>query len=90
MLGIVDRLDAEIKGLGSAVGNELAITPLRGCKVHWTRSWQQVRDRVATTMDEVHEKELFASIASQIPKISAGNILIAFEVLCKKKSAILD
>ncbi len=89
LLGIVvDWSDAEIKGLGSAVGKELAITLLKGCKVHWTRSWQRVRDRVATTKDKVREKELFSSIASRIPKISAGNnIVIAFEVLCKKKTA---
>ena len=87
-MGIVaDWSDAEIKGLESAVGKELAITLLKGCKVHWTRSWQRVRDRVATTKDKVREKELFASIASRIPKISAGNnVMIAFEVLCKKKS----
>ena len=90
LLGIVvDWLDAEIKGVGSAVGKELAITLLKGCKVHCTRSWQRVRDRFATVKDKVREKELFASIASfSNSKISAGNnIMIAFEVLCKKKSA---
>ena len=86
--GVVDWSDAEIKGLGSAVGKELAITLLKGCRVHWTRLWQRVRDWIATTKDKAREKNLFSSIASQIPSISAGsNLVITFEVLCKKKSA---
>ena len=53
LLGVVvDWSDAEIKGLGSAVGKELVISLLRGCRVHWTRSWQRVRDHVATTKDK--------------------------------------
>ena len=89
LLGIVvDWLDAEIKGLGIAVGKELAITLLKGCKVHWTRSWQRVRDCIVTSNDKVHEKNLFSAIASNITKIAAGsNIVSAFEVLCKKRSA---
>lgn len=89
LLGIVvDWSDAEIKGLGIAVGKEVATTLSKGCKVHWTRSWQRVRDRVATSKDKVWEKELFSSIASRIPNLSAGsNVVIAFEVLCKMKSA---
>ena len=85
---VVDWSDAEIKGLGIAVGKELAVTLLKGCKVHWTRSWQRVRDRVVTSEDKVREKRLFSSIASHIPNISAGNnVVAAFEVLCKKKTA---
>ena len=86
LLGVVfDWSDAEIKGLGSAVGKELAFTLLKDCKVHWTSSWQRVRDRVPTSKDKVCEKDLFSSIASRIPSISAGsNIVIAFEVMCKK------
>ena len=89
LLGIVvDWSDAEIKGLGIAVGKELAITLLKGCKVHWTRSWQRIRDRVVTSNDKVREKNLFSAIASNIPKITAGsNVVTAFEVLCKKRSA---
>ena len=89
LLGVVvDWSDAEIKGLGNAIGKELAITLLKGCKVHWTRLCQRVRDRIATAKDKVREKGLFSSIASRIPSISArSNIVIAFEVLCGKKSA---
>ena len=90
LLGIVvDWSDAGIKGLESAVGKELAVTLLKGCKVHWTRSWQQVRDRVATTKDKVHEKKLFSSIASRIPRISAGNIMSAFKSCVRRNWQIL-
>ena len=34
---------AEILGLGLAVGKNLATNLLRGCKVHWARSWRRVR-----------------------------------------------
>ena len=51
LLGIiVDWSDAEIKGLGIAVGKECAITLLKACEVHWARSWQRVRDRIVTSM----------------------------------------
>jgi 5,10-methylene-tetrahydrofolate dehydrogenase/methenyl tetrahydrofolate cyclohydrolase len=70
LLGIVvDWLDAEIKGLGNAVGKELAITLLKGnCKVHWTRSWQRVRDRVATTKDKVCENIILKRLHTAIPE----------------------
>ena len=43
LLGIVtDWSDAEIKGLKNAIGQETAAKLLRGCKVHWLRSFQRV------------------------------------------------
>ena len=43
LLGIViDWSDAEIRGLRDAVGIEMAKALLKGCQVHWNRSWQQV------------------------------------------------
>ena len=52
LLGVVvDWSDAEIQ-LRDAVGNDLATKLLRGCKVHWARSWQRVRDRVAKSSDK--------------------------------------
>ena len=67
LLGIiVDWSDAEIKGLGIAVGKERAITLLKECKVHWTRSWQRVRDRNVTSNDKIREKNLLFAIASNI------------------------
>ena len=63
LLGIVvDWSDAEISGLGQAVGKDLATKLLRGCKVHWARSWQRVRDRVAKSPDKSREKLVFSKI----------------------------
>ena len=36
---VVDWSDAEIQGLSQAVGNDQATNLLRGCKLHWGRSW---------------------------------------------------
>ena len=89
LLGVViDWCDAEINGLGKAVGKEMAVTLLKGCSVHWIRSWQRVRDRVCCSNDPSREKKLFASIASNIQKLPSGSTVCnAFEVLCKQKSA---
>lgn len=40
---VTDWSDAEIQGLGGAVGPETARKLLRGCSVHWARSWQRIR-----------------------------------------------
>ena len=45
---IMDWSDAEAKGLREAVGDGIAENILRGCNVHWTRSYQRVAERVAT------------------------------------------
>ena len=86
LLGIViDWSDAEIKGVKKAVGESMASTLLKGCRVHWARSWQRVRDKVCRSPDE---KKLFSKIAASIPNLKAGNdVQHAFEVLCKKISA---
>ena len=44
---IMDWSDAEAKGLREAVGDGIADNILRGCNVHWTRSYQRVAERVA-------------------------------------------
>ena len=73
LIGIViDWSDSEIRGLSEAVGENLAKSLLRGCRVHWNRSWQRIRDRVATSKDKYMEKMIFSKIASQIPRISVG------------------
>ena len=41
---IIDWSDAEIQGLGQAVGPDVARKLIRGCSVHWSRSWQRVRN----------------------------------------------
>ena len=48
LLGIViDWCDAEIRGLRDAVGTEIAKALLKGCQVHWNRSWQLVQLEIA-------------------------------------------
>ena len=39
-----DWNDAEIAGLRGAIGDDLGKKLLKGCQVHWNRSWQRVRD----------------------------------------------
>ena len=85
---ITDWSDAEINGLSSAVGNDVAKKLLKGCSVHWSRSWQRIRDRVAKSDDQSRERMLFSRIASQIQKLPVGSLVpVCFEVLCGLKSA---
>ena len=47
LLGIViDWSDAEAQGLRDAVGEELANQLLKGCQVHWMRSFHRIADKV--------------------------------------------
>ena len=39
---IINWSDAEIQGLEGAVGPDVATRFLKGCSVHWSRSWQCV------------------------------------------------
>ena len=77
--------DAEIGGLNSALGREKARAILEGCQVHWTRSWQRVRDHVASSNNKGREMALVSLISTALPKTSAGNNTGAFSVLCKEK-----
>jgi len=43
---IVDWSDTEAKGLREVVGEDVAELVLRGCNVHWVRSYQRVAERV--------------------------------------------
>ena len=80
---VVDWSDAEIRGLRTAVGKDLATNLLRGCKVHWARSWQRVRDRVAKSSDKPREKTVFSKIASKITEVKGGEkVLKCFKALC--------
>ena len=81
LLGIViDWCDAEINGLGKAVGKQMAVELLKGCNVHWTQSWQRVRDCICSSNDVSHEKKLFALIASSILKLPSGSTVCKFYV----------
>ena len=46
---IVDWSDTETKGLRECVGGEVADRLLRGCNVHWARSYQCVLKRLTDT-----------------------------------------
>ena len=93
LMGIVtDWSDAEISGLGEAIGKEAATKVLRRCMVHWARSWQRVRDRVACSHDKPHEKALFSKIASHISDIKGSHgqdVIMCFKVLCGDSPAEL-
>ena len=80
---VIDWSDAEVAGLRGAIGEDLARKLLKGCKVHWNRSWQWVRDRVASSTNKTFEKAVFGKIASSIVTLPAGHqVTTAFEVLC--------
>lgn len=85
---VIDWSEAEMKGLGIAVGSELAKKLLRGCSVHWIRSWQRIRDRIASSADKQRERSIFSKIASQIEKLPSGTkVCLCFQVLCGEKPA---
>lgn len=85
---VTDWSDAEVRGLCEAVGEQVGQSLVRGCRVHWNRSWQRIRDRVACSKDKNLEKCVFSKIASQISKLPMGEgVCICFEVLCSQQSA---
>ena len=56
LLGIViDWCDAEINGLGKAVGRETAVKLLKGCSIHWSWSWQRVKDRICSSNNRARD-----------------------------------
>ena len=75
---VTDWSDAEIRGLGEAIGRETAQALLKGCKVHWSRSWQCMRDRIATSGDKPRERALFPCIASSMPNVEGENVSLCF------------
>ena len=88
LLGIVmDWSDAEINGLKRSVGEDVAMQLLKGCKVHWIRSWHRVRDRVVHSMQKVKEKQIFSKIATAITHCDGPSALECFKVLCSQSSA---
>ena len=89
LLGVnIDWSDAEIQGLGAAVGPDIARKLLKGCSVHWSRSWQRVRNRVLGSSNKEREKKLFSLIASHVQRAPCGQqVALCFEVLCGSKPA---
>lgn len=84
---VVDWSDAEIEGLSSTLRREKARAVLKGCQVHWTRSWQRVRDHVVSSNNKGKEEALVSLISTALPKTSAGNDIGDYSVLCKEKSS---
>ena len=82
---IVDWSDAQVNGLTlkAAIGDKLAISLLRGCKVHWIRSCQRIADRVAFPRNKELEKNMFPRIARKFQSLkSAVDNIACFETLC--------
>ena len=75
---VTDSSNAEIPGLGQAVDQEASTKLLCGCEVHWSRSWQQIRDRVASSSDKLREKAIFAKFASQIMQLQVNCVSDSF------------
>ena len=71
---LIDWFDAEIKGLRSAVGKEMADKLLKGCKVHWQHSCQHVAEKVSLSQQREKEKGLFLKI---VPKFKYLRVLLA-------------
>ena len=74
---VVDWSDAQCKGLKLAIGDELSERLLRGCEVHWHRSYQRVCDKV---WKQQHlekrriEKQAFQLAASAITLNSRSSV----------------
>ena len=58
---MTDWSDAEIRGLKTAVGKDMAEKLLKGCKVHWQRSCQRVAEKVLSSRDRLREKSVLAN-----------------------------
>ena len=87
LLGVViDWSDAEAAGLKKAVGEQKAEEFLKGCKVHWQHSCQQIANRVASSKNKQKEKDIFLAIANQIQKQDAIKIVACFETLCSVRT----
>ena len=82
---IVDWSDTETKGLRQAIGEDTADRLLRGCNVHWARSYQQVADRVNSTVQKCNKKiasEAFCAVAKLITTVKTKeDVLKCFDVL---------
>ena len=82
---IVDWSDTETKGLREAVGEELADSLLRGCNVHWARSYQRVADRVNSSVQKCNRKlatEAFCAIAKLVTSVKTkDDVLKCFDAL---------
>ena len=80
---VIDWSDAEIKGVRSAVGKEMADKLLKGCKLHWQHSCQCVAERYRYHNREKKKKGLLLKICSKIQVLESSiSIIACFETLC--------
>ena len=86
---VVDWSDTEPAGLIKALGPELAGRLLRGCAVHWARSYQRVAKRIPSTVTsgkKILARQAFELIAQEIPSLKSTNeVQNCFEVLKGEK-----
>ena len=86
---VVDWSDAEAQGLREAVGEELGNQLLKGCQVHWMRSYQRIPDKVCKIQHPERRKienEAFKLIAAAIVKVkSRDQVLKLFQCLCGER-----
>ena len=86
---MIDWSDAEAQGLRDAVGEELANQLLKGCQVHWMRSFHRIADKVCKIQHPERRKienEAFKLIAAAIVKVkSQDQVLKLFQCLCGER-----
>jgi len=86
---VVDWSDTERAGLIKALGSELAGRLLRGCAVHWARSYQRVAARITSTVPSSKKTlahEAFEITAQGMPNLkSTDEVQKCFEVLKGEK-----
>ena len=82
---IVDWSDTESKGLREVIGEETAELVLKGCSVHWIRSYQRVTERVYCSVSKGNRRaavEAFCLIAKNIMIVAEKqHVLQLFDVL---------
>ena len=87
LLGVInDWNDSEAEGLKLAVGDKTANRLLKGCRVHWIRSYQRVADKVCKHQHpeiKTVEKEAFSLVAVAVQKVlTQQHVLQLFQCLC--------
>ena len=82
---IVDWSDTEAKGLREVIGEDTADLVLKGCNVHWIRSYQRVAERVNSSVSKGNRRaavEAFCLIAKHIMIVTEKqHVLQLFDVL---------
>jgi len=76
---ITDWSDAQVNGLKKFAGDKVATQLLKGCRVHWIRSWHHIRDKII--WNEPKEKQIFTKISLAITKSARIDALSCFTVI---------